>query len=136
MAVDTAPILTRNRKVAHKIETTTGTPISLSVTDAVTPFMNPSIEPDIERTDRPQGDTLSSKGTRSGMRGAKFTGQTELYGKAATGLPHWTDLLKCSGMSESAGVYTPVTGATATSTLGIFRPGYNRYMVGAMFSWK
>ena len=124
MSLDTAPLLTRMRRFAAKVETTTGTPITLSNTDATTPVFSDPAQPIInyeaEMIDRPNNGSLSPMKKRVGARQGKATFETEIYGAGASGVPSWTKFLLACGMANNAGVFTPVTGAITTLTMSSF----------------
>lgn len=136
MALDTAPILTKQRRFAFKLETTTGTKATLATTDAKTVIFNPSIVPDIEGVDRENIDGLSELPQSTGACAATATFEHELY-NGSSGVPAWTDLLKACGMTLSTATFSPSTQATNTLTFGLFRQNRGAlYLLGGMGSWK
>lgn len=133
MAVDTAPKLTRKRNLAFAIETTTGTAASLSASDGVTNVFTPSMPFSTEEIERDsQGASYSPIITAKGARSATASFETEIVGSGASGVPIWTRLLRGCAMSPSGGVFSPVTDATETLTIGSYTSGLLKTMVGAM----
>lgn len=139
MSLDTAPILLRKRNVAFKLETTTGALIALAAADAVTPIFTDGdegvIAGDIEVIDREGQGSISPIPEQFGAEGAAAKFKHELYNSGSGTLPKWTDLLLGCGMSNASGVFTPITGATHTLTIGHFLTGRALYCVGSMGTW-
>lgn len=134
MALDTAPLLSRNKKFAYKLETTTGTFISLSATNATTRVLNPAVNYDIETIEREDTESLSDPAAEFGARMANVTFQTWAAGSGTSGsLPAWADLLKACGMSFTSLVASPVTGATDSLSFGLYFAGSRaKYAAGCM----
>lgn len=134
MALDTAPLLSRNKKFAFKLETTTGTFISLGATNATTRVLNPSVNYDIELIEREDTESLSDPAAEFGARSAKVAFQTWMHGSGTSGsAPAWADLLKACGMTATSLAYAPNTGATDTLSFGCYYAGSRaKFAAGAM----
>lgn len=133
MAVDTAPKLTRRRNFAFAIEGTTGTAATLAAADGVTNVFSPTLVYENEEVDRDaQGTSISQISTAKGARSATATVETEIVGAGASGTPIWVRLLQGCGMTGSGGVYSFITPATETLTIGHYASGLLKKMVGAM----
>lgn len=132
MATDVAP-LSRQRQVAAKVETTTGTEISLAGADTIPLFYDALIENNTEYDERPAQASLSRLVGVIGQTPAKFTGNCELMGSGTTTLPTWaTTLLLACGFQNSSGTFTPLTQNPTTLTMAVLRPTGTEKMVGAM----
>jgi hypothetical protein len=138
MAIDTAPLLTRQRKFAFALETTTGTKATLAASDGVTRFFEASIAGQYEVVERPNVENLSPQVVRFGTPTATVTYSHELW--SASTLPIWTRALQACGYepgtSGAAKVFKPVTGATHTMSFGHYRPGRSTYAIGCMGTGK
>jgi hypothetical protein len=133
--------LNANRKIlAAKIETTAGTAISVTGSDAAILVYDPIIQSEVVVNDRrPAG---AAHGSLPGVPGAKpgsATFRVEVRGKGATGLPLWaTALLPACGMKANASTYSPISAAAdkKTITLAIYEDGLLKTLYGAMGSVK
>lgn len=134
MSLDTAPLLTRKRRLAFALEVTNNTPISLAGTDAVTPTFNPSMKFSTEPVEREEDSgSLSQPAPDIGAASAACEFETEMPGSGSAGvLPHWGRLLKMCGLADTSGTVAPVTGATQTGTLGLYNAGRLKRCSGAM----
>lgn len=129
-------MLAKRRILAAKIETTVGTAISLSASDATFNVFDVSIQPDIPFTPR-QGQSAFSglTGTYEATAGtAKFS--CELTGGAS--IPAWaTTFLPACGLVASSLVMSPQTnppgsGGVKTLTIGAYIDGIFKSIKGAM----
>jgi hypothetical protein len=132
------PLTTLQQVWAQKIETTTGTAISLSASDGTQNVFEPAITPDIPYKERRgQGPSYGRiKGT-AGARGANVSFKYELHG--TNGTPLQLDTLKAAGFSVTSLTATKVSGsATAdTLTVGHYRDGSRfKSAAGCMFNLK
>lgn len=144
MSLDTT-LITRNRALGAKLETTTGTPISLAAADCglVSYLESPKIQ--LRQTSNKRtGQVYLSPLPRSfNARPGMTSFKTELFGSGTSGTPtpSWaTTLLACCGVSLSADVATPVTpqatNTLSTVTIGLFQAGRQKRLAGAMGSFK
>jgi hypothetical protein len=137
MAID-SPLLQERRLMAFKIETTTGTAISLGDSDGTTPVIisGPPIQPDIEFNERQSfGASLSPiKGTM-GPHGCSINFTTEVMGLGSSGVPAWSTLLAAAGMTNSVGTYsTPSPPDSTTLTVGSYEDGWQFLAAGCKFN--
>lgn len=136
MALDTPPLLWRKRQLAFKLQTTTGTPASLSGTDAVTRVYDPEMLFDDNVIDQENEGTLSPRVQALGARGGSLTFETDAVGNGSSGLPSWADLLKACGCTAGSGqVFSPLDGATDILTFGQYQDGLLKYLTDAMGSF-
>lgn len=118
MATD-GVILTRDRLIAAKIETTTGTAIALAAADGALNAFDLKIDATIPPTEREMQGSLTNLPQIPGPRQAKVGFRTEVYNAAANPLS-WSPLLLSCGFAVATGVYTPTTGNLTTSTIGLY----------------
>jgi hypothetical protein len=98
MAITT--LVSRQRLVAAKLETTQGTAISHAAADATTPFYDPKLSYDIPFNKRPSPGSASQFTGVPGPRKGTLTGQTHLYNSGTVTSPIWmTTLMAACGMS-------------------------------------
>lgn len=138
MAVD-VPLLRRRRVWASKIETTTGTPISIGASDGVFNAFDSSITPDISFNRREgQGASIDPITGVPGARGAKIHLMTELTGKGSAGTPPWNDLLLAAGgtLTSQTVNFTTATMNTTTLTCGVYEDGWLMQASGVKFNWN
>jgi hypothetical protein len=131
MALDTAPLPTRKKNLAFKLETTTGTPIALTGTEGVTNVFNAKIDFDTDLVERDGQGNLSSPIQGLGARKANVEFESELVGAT----PYWANLFLGCGMQVSTGTYTPLTSPTQTMTIGLYQAGRFKQAAGCMGSW-
>jgi len=134
MSVDAAPKLARKRILAIAIETTTGTPASLSGSDATTIVYGdvPIIKYATENVSRESIGGLSPIIQYVGARSGTATFEVDLVGNGASGTAIWTRLLQICGFANTAGVWSPVDGNTATGTIAEWIDGRQRILSGCM----
>lgn len=127
-----ATLVTRKRLIAAKLETTPGTGIALTATDATCPVYDPALKYTIPMNRRKAPGSATDFTGVPGPRQGQFTGQTHLYNAATA--PAWASvLLAACGFVGSAGVYTPVTGSASANcaTVGFYQSGRLKTIVGA-----
>ena len=130
----TAPKLTRQRILAAKIETTTGTAISLTGSDAAFNVFDPSMEADIKTHERSGQSALSMLPPVAGERSGKLKFKTEIVGNGADVTPWWFIFFKaCGFVNLTGGELTPKSGASdaVTLTMGFYQDGRFKSIVGA-----
>lgn len=135
MALDTPPLRFKSRNLAYKLETTTGTPIALSATEATFACFNPSLRADVEAVEREeQGASASPVSQDIGAMGGTCEFETEMVGDAAAGAPPpaWSDLFKMCGMSLSSLTFSPTSSPSETGTFGLYQAGRRKRIAGAM----
>lgn len=139
MAEDATPLLLRKRVLAAKLETTTGTAISLTASDGAFNVYNPEIRPVIDVDDREgQGGFLYLQGIPAG-RGAEITFESDLAGLGASGaVPGWADVfLPACGMTKSSATFTfGIQDPLKTLTLGLYEHGVLRQLAGCVGSFS
>jgi hypothetical protein len=135
MAIDQA-LLTRQRVLAAKIETTTGTPETLANVDGVINVFDAKMDatiPPNEREGQGQG-ALSWLFPVPGARQGKCSFKSEMVGSGTPGTdPLWLSvLLATCGFQKTTGVWYPQTGCPTTATLGLYQSGRLLCTSGAM----
>lgn len=130
------PLLRRKRVLAAKIETTPGTPISLSASDAVFNVFDSQITPAIEFTPREGQSSFSPLHGTLGAYGGTVTFSHELA-PGSGALPAWAaTFLPACGWVATGSVYTPRTEAPGTNvktlTIGMYQDGVFKSIRGAM----
>lgn len=130
-------LLSRLSVLAVKVETTPGTPESLTNSEAAYNFMDAEINGDIAVSTRPlQGSFRKLPGVPGG-RAAEATFTLELTGDGAGGVPGWaTVLLAGCGIVNTTGTLSPRNEAPGTNvktlTLGLYEDGRRKLMSGAV----
>lgn len=130
------PLLKRKRVLAAKIETTIGTPIALSGTDAAMNVYNPMIQPNVEMESREgQGGFGYLSSVPGGYTGVA-TFRTYLEWDGTDTEPAWADtFFPACGWVKSGQVYTPRSEAPGsnvkTLTIGCYVDGKFRSIAGA-----
>lgn len=132
------PLLQRRRVLAAKIETTVGTAISVSGTDATFNVFDAQIVPDITNETRQSQGTMSQLPAVPGMRSGTCTFSLELTGGAS--VPAWAStFLPACGMPLSSTTATvssePAGSNTKTLTLALYEDGNVKAISGAMGSF-
>lgn len=124
MATDT-PKLWRRAVGAAKIETTTGTAISLSASDGAYNIFNMELQVESDSEDRNGQSALSMLAPIPGALGASANFTTEVYGSGSAGSadPWATQFLTSCGFTGASGVFTPLTSQAQTLTIGHYRDG-------------
>lgn len=136
MATDSAKIDVI-RLLAAKVETTTGTPIAVTGTDATYIIMNPQMGADQPNNEREamagKGQLASTAGPQSGT----FTFEVELTGSGASGaVPDWaTTFLPACDMTNTAGTFA-FTNNVTTLTMVLYEDGLRRSISGAKGNFK
>lgn len=132
-----ATMLARKRVLAAKIETTPGTAVALSASDAVFNVMTPAMTPNIEFSEREGQGGMSPLPGALGAYAGQCTFQIECTG-VASGSPEWaTTFLPACGMVGASDAYTPVSkapgasGGPKTLTIGLYEDGLFKKLVGA-----
>ena len=135
MAV-TAPLITRQRTIAAKTETTTGTAIALTATDGAINAFDPVFTQDTEYIERPSQGTATQLKGQAGARTGGLTFWSELMGDGSGGeLGLLTSLLPAVGLTEGSGnAFTPVTGSSTapTLTMGLYTDGELQSLAGCV----
>jgi hypothetical protein len=135
MAVE-APLLSRQRIFAAKVETTTGTAIALAAADALFNVYDPELKPDIEMTERPGQSALSPLPSVQGAIAATYTFKTDLTGQGASSPTDSSaaTLWPACGFSKAGGVLTVQTGSSSyqSLTMGHYNDGRFFSMCGAV----
>ena len=136
MALDTPPKITSKRILGGKLETTTGTAITLAATDGVDYVTDPKITYNTEVIQiPPQAGFLGGKGTRTGKRSATASWSTEIRGDGAAP-PDWFKYMRACGMTLSTATLTPLSAPADTVTIGCNVDGRFRRLIGGMGTWE
>lgn len=130
MAVDN-PKLAQVRLLAAKVETTTGTAIALSGTDATLIVFDPVMEPDSPMNEREvQADLGQLTGT-AGAQGGTCTFEVELTGAGAAGVPAWAStFLPACNWANTTGTFAYAR-SNVTLTIALYEDGLVRTLAGA-----
>lgn len=132
MATDRA-LMSRFRVMAAKVETTTGTAISLSATDGQFNVMDMAVSAEIPPTEREGQGSLTDLPPVPGARMGKLTFKHEVFGKGASGDPGWLSTLVGScGFAVNTGVWYPISPSIQTSSFGAYIDGRFFSISGAM----
>jgi hypothetical protein len=128
--------LYRKRVLAAKIETTPGTAIAVSGTDAAMNVFNLVANPTAASEQRMGQGAFGQLASVVGLQTGQFTFQTEIYGSSGAA-PSWLQTLFAGcGVSYSAGVFSPkseMPGSNVkTLTLGAYTNGVYKQIAGAM----
>lgn len=126
-------LLNRHRVIAAKIETTPGTAIALSASDAFF-ASDPSVDPDLSFTDRSNTGSLSNLTSIVSTQKGKASFTVEAIGGATNVL---VTLLQGCGFSNTGGVLTPITDTSAqkTLTISLYENGRVKTIKGACGSF-
>ena len=135
------PLLKRVRVLAVKIETSPGTAISLSGTDATINVFDAIMLPNIDFQGRDGQGSFSPLSGIPGPRAAKCTFTTEITGTGAGAVPTWAStLLPACGFVNSSGTFSPVSQAPGSSvktvTIGSYENGIKKLMRGCVGTFK
>ena len=133
MAV-TAPLITRQRIMAAKQESTDGTAVALTNSDAGFNIYDPSFTPEFEIVERPGQSSLDALPSVTGGQRMNVSFSTLVHGKGATGPPAWGLFLQACSFSLSASTYTVETGSSSyvSTTMGLYEDGRLRTAVGCV----
>jgi len=133
-----APMLTRQRILAAKAETTDGTAISLSASDAAFNIYDATMTPDWDVVPRPGQSSSDPLPAVSGGRRMNTGFSTFAHGKGSTGPPAWGLFLQACGFSLSTATYSLETGGTAYTSLSmaLFEDGRKRTCTGCVGSFS
>jgi len=130
-------LLTKKKVVAVKTETTVGTAISLSGSDAAFNFFDVSIQPNAEFIARPGQGAFGQRYGMVGPASGTVSFRTELYGDGAGGVPAWAStLFPAVGLVNSAGTFSVKSEAPGsnckTVTIGVYEDGRFKSIRGAV----
>jgi hypothetical protein len=130
MSTDLAPKITRKMDLGFAVETTTGTPATISGTNAITRVFNLKMKPNVDVVNRePQGISLSQMQQSLGARAGTCTFETELVGGGSSGSSaSWLPLMQACATVLTGSVLTPQTSNITTLTLAQWIDG-RRYMM-------
>jgi len=130
-------LLARKKVLAAKIETTVGTAISLTGSDAAFNVFDATIQPTIEFVSRMGQAAFGSITGSVGQASGTLTFRTELFGDGAGGVPGWAStLLPACGFTNSTGTFSPKSEAPGsnvkTLTMGLYVDGVFKSIRGAV----
>jgi hypothetical protein len=135
------PLLRKRIILAAKIETTVGTAIALSASDAQFNIFEHSVNPQIEFEERAGQGVFSPLPGVLGARGAQISFFTELTGRGSSGaaVPKWasTFLPACGLVDDTTGQFQlksrpPGVDGVKTLTIGVYEDGLYKQIHGAM----
>ncbi len=130
-------LLTRQRVLAAKIESTPGTYEALAAADATYNVMNPVFTPDIGFNKRAGQSNFSSLAGVTGQRRGKWSFDTDLVGAAASTDPAWaTTFMAGCGWLGATHVWKPSTLDPSTLSIGGYQDGRFYLLIGAKGSMK
>lgn len=131
------PLILRQTRMAAKLETTTGTAISLAASDGTFISYNGRIDHRVPTTRRQKPGSSSNIPAKAQARAADVSLTLEMMGAGSAALPDWSKFLKAAGWSASSLVMSLATGsATAdTLTVGHYVDGRLRQAAGCAFDW-
>lgn len=129
-----APLITRQRVIALKAESTPGTVESLTASEGVINAFDSTITPNIETKERPAQGSMSRLTRSVTTRGGSGEFMTELQGDGASGvLAALGTILTASGFSAGSGaVYSLTSDPTTTITYGLYTDGHLERLAGCM----
>ncbi len=135
------PLIFKKSVLAAKIETTTGTAISVSGSDATFNVYNLSAQPNINMTRRQgQGSFGRIKGVQEARAGT-FSFDLDAIGGVSS--PAWiSTFMPACGWVDTAGTLSPKTtlptdgGPVHTLTLAAYEDGIKKILHGAMGKWS
>jgi len=130
-------ILTKKRVFASKIETTAGTAVSLTATDATINIFDAKIVPTIEMENRQGQGSFGKLASVASARTGRATFKTEITGDGSGGVPAWASrFLPACGWVEDTQVFSPKSEGPGsnvkTLTLATYENGLYRQLHGAM----
>jgi hypothetical protein len=123
--------------MAAKAETTPGTPVSLTATDAAMNCFDPDLQPSADFTERPsQGASIAPIAGVPGPFSGTLKFQTDLTGGSSP--PSWaTTLLPAVGFGAAVNVYSPDSRPAALAgslqkclTMGLYEDGEIKKLAG------
>lgn len=131
------PNLTRQMVLGAAAETTAGTAVSVSASDAAENIYNATLEEIIPETIREAPGTMDTEASVPQGRLGRLRFSTWIYGGASD--PLWaTVYLPACGWVGTSRVYVPVSGSAtaATLTMYLYEDGLRRGIAGAVGTWK
>lgn len=130
-------MLKKRTVVAAKVETTVGTDITPSASDAVWNAYNVSIQPTIETIDRERQGGFSRLPAAFGARSGIVKLSIDLIGGESD--PFWASVaLPACGWVDTAGTYSPISkpagasGGPKTLTISVYEDGLLKKITGAV----
>lgn len=135
-------LVSRQRVVGVKAETTIGTAETPAAADAKTVAYDPKIKYNVQVTKRPSPGSASQFASLPGSESGQATYKTFLHGLGSAGNPEWATWLLSCGLTNTAGVFTPITSpANATAqTIALYQAGRLKRLAGcagtAVFKMK
>ena len=134
-------LLKRKRILAAKIETTSGTAISLAAADAAFNAYNVAIQTDIEKTPREGQGSLGHLSSVSGGYKGKVTFSIDLGWDGTATEPLWADtFLPACGLVKNTNTFRPSSSVPSTSvktlTIGVYEDGLFKSIKGASGNMK
>ena len=132
MALDNA-LITQQRLMAAKLETTTGTAIDFEATDAAFNVFEPELNYNFNYIQRAGQSSASPLTGTSGLKTGTFTFQSELQGDGVSGSNTWGDVLLAGcGFAATGTTFTTGKALQETLTMGLYEDGRVRRIAGAV----
>ena len=137
-------LLRKKTVIAAKLETTLGTAISLSASDASMNVYDVEVDVEADEQERASQGSASRLATTVGARMVTTRFKVELHGAGEEGNPDWANtLLPALGMVETTNVFAVVTGVPVASsgnprtiTIGAYHDGRLITSAGCMGTGK
>lgn len=139
-------LLKRVRVLAAKHETTLGTAIAVSASDAAFNAYDVVCQGNFEFNEREMQGSMSNLPGVIGTRGGTMSFKTELFGDGAAASPGWADtLFPACGYIEATDTFSPSstapsttvgTGVNHTVTIAAYTNGVKKFLAGAMGTFK
>ena len=128
-------LLTRQRVMGAKIETTVGTYAAPAAAQCVFNVFDANMAIDFDYVDRPGQSALSPLPGTTGPRASEFTFSTNVQNSGSSTNPQWASaLLLACGFKASGDTYSPDTGNAAPTTVSLahHEDGRIRKMAGCV----
>jgi len=131
----------RKRVTAVKVETASGTPETLSASDAEFNIYDAVINETVNVTKRESQGSFDRLKASAGTRSGVATFKTDVAWDGTATLPTWaTVLFPCCGYVNSAGAFTPRSEAPGsnvkTATIGVYSDGKRKQLSGAAGTFR
>ena len=135
------PLLKKIRTLAAKVESTIGTPESLTAAEGVFNAYDIEIQGDIEVEEREGSGGMDRLAGVAGTRRGTLSFKTDMEWDGTATLPAWASvLLPMCGFVDSSGVFTGRSEAPGsnvkTGTLGVYENGLFKSIAGAVGNAK
>jgi len=135
------PLLAKRRVLAAKLETTSGTAVTLtSGTDAMINAYDVVIDSEMTYNERVAQGAFGRQAGNTGTRAGSVKFKIEAVGSGTAGTaPGWALVLfEACAMSQSGGLFTPLSASASqkSATIGVYEDGAIKMLVGSMGTWS